>query len=209
MAQNELLNLVIARIAEYVEPIDRGERYEDPLARVLEERGVGQVTGGGSQLDENFRISFVDIEMMLADLSDSLALVESTLNDLGVPVGSELLYEENGEQRSKQIGILEGLELYLDGVNLPAEVYEKLDFQSFYDDIAAALKAKNAGHPRSVWTGNEETGIFIFGPSADGIGDVLSGLVSKHPILQNSRLVFRRADSSKGLEEIRIPMQSA
>lgn len=43
-------HLVVARLHEHIGPIDRGERYEDPLHEVLESRSLGQVTGGGSQL---------------------------------------------------------------------------------------------------------------------------------------------------------------
>ena len=43
-------HLVLARVYEHVEPIDRGDRYEDPLQATLEKIGIGRVTGGGSQL---------------------------------------------------------------------------------------------------------------------------------------------------------------
>ncbi|MCY3008286.1 MAG: hypothetical protein NTY42_00455 [Planctomycetota bacterium] len=49
-------HLVIARIPEHIEPMDRGERYEDPLSEELQKAAAGEVTGGGSQLDENFFI---------------------------------------------------------------------------------------------------------------------------------------------------------
>lgn len=45
-------HLVVARLYEHIGPIDRGERYEEPLHAILESRGLGQVTGGGSQLNE-------------------------------------------------------------------------------------------------------------------------------------------------------------
>jgi hypothetical protein len=52
-------HLVIVRIPEHIEPMDRGDRYEDPLDAKLKESGLGEVTGGGSQLDENFK-SFME-----------------------------------------------------------------------------------------------------------------------------------------------------
>ena len=41
-------HLVLARLYEHLEPIDRGNRYEDPLQARLEESKLGQVTGGGT-----------------------------------------------------------------------------------------------------------------------------------------------------------------
>jgi hypothetical protein len=44
-------HVVVARFYEHIEPIDRG-RYEDPLQAALEHAKAGEVTGGGSQLNE-------------------------------------------------------------------------------------------------------------------------------------------------------------
>jgi hypothetical protein len=53
--------LIIARLYEHLEPMDRGERYEDPLQTVLEAAGLGRVTGGGSQLNESGGSEFAAI----------------------------------------------------------------------------------------------------------------------------------------------------
>jgi hypothetical protein len=34
--------ILIARLFEHIEPINRGDRYEDPLDAVLRERGLGR-----------------------------------------------------------------------------------------------------------------------------------------------------------------------
>ena len=54
-------HVVIARFYEHIEPIDRGERYEDRLQAVLDETNVGRVTGGGSQLNEVGGIDYADV----------------------------------------------------------------------------------------------------------------------------------------------------
>jgi hypothetical protein len=38
-----------AAMRQHIEPLDRGDRYEDPLQATLEKVGIGRVTGGGSQ----------------------------------------------------------------------------------------------------------------------------------------------------------------
>jgi hypothetical protein len=45
-------HVVIARFYEQVEPIDRGERYKDPLQEAPDAANIGRVAGGGSQLNE-------------------------------------------------------------------------------------------------------------------------------------------------------------
>jgi hypothetical protein len=85
-------HMVIAKILDSVEPIARGEKYEDPLTAVLQEHGLGKVTGGGSQLNAKFEVVYVDIEIHLADLEDALELTKQTLRKLGAPKGSELRF---------------------------------------------------------------------------------------------------------------------
>ena len=60
-------HLVLARLYEGIGPMDRGERYEDPLQAVLESAGVGEITGGGSQLAE--KGEFEDVVSRLGALA--------------------------------------------------------------------------------------------------------------------------------------------
>ncbi|HVT37228.1 MAG TPA: hypothetical protein VHE37_16710, partial [Nevskiaceae bacterium] len=59
---NNYRRLVVATIAESIEPQARAAKYEEPLAQALQRAGAGIVAGGGSQLDAAMRVSFVDIE---------------------------------------------------------------------------------------------------------------------------------------------------
>ena len=72
-------HVVLARLYEHVEPIDRGNRYEDPLQAQLDPRHAGRVTGGGSQLNADGAIDYADIEIELADLDDAVRLTERLL----------------------------------------------------------------------------------------------------------------------------------
>lgn len=81
---------VTARIPQALEPMDRGATYEDPLSAALKLHRVGEVTGGGSQLNANGGIEFVELELSLANLDEALALTKKTLRQLGAPKGSEL-----------------------------------------------------------------------------------------------------------------------
>ena len=78
-------HFVLARITEHVEPIERGERYEDPLADFLNEHGLGEVTGGGSQLNADGEIEFADVELELVNLDDAVTKLVQQLEAMGAP----------------------------------------------------------------------------------------------------------------------------
>ena len=58
--------MIIAQLNARVQPMDRGEYFEEPLDKVLKSEGIGEVTGGGTLLaDESNGIEYSDIEIML------------------------------------------------------------------------------------------------------------------------------------------------
>ena len=96
---------VFVKIPESIMPIDRGEKYEDPLDSSLKQAGLGEVTGGGSQLSEPDKegarhIEWVGIDVDLTDLTSGLPLLKSELKRLGAPAGTTIEYEINGEKTS-------------------------------------------------------------------------------------------------------------
>lgn len=203
--KKEYPHFVVARINEYIQPIDRGDRYEDPLNDALEEKGLGEVTGGGTELSSEGRIEGVDLDIELADLDEALSLTRKTLVELGIPAGSRLTYTQNSEEKTEMIGDLEGLEIYLDAVGLPDEVYETLDFPAEYERLTAMLKNAD-GEPRCVYDLNEETLITAYGPDADRLFASIETVSNTIPVFQNARIVFKRRDPSKEPKERRLPM---
>jgi len=203
--KSEYPHFVVARINEYIQPIDRGDRYEDPLNDALEEKGLGEVTGGGTEMSSEGRIEGVDLDIELANLDEALSLTRRTLVELGVPAGSRLTYTQNGEEKTEMIGDLEGIEIYLDAVGLPDEVYETLDFPVEYERLTEMLKTAD-GEPRSVYDLNEETLITAYGPDADRLFASIETVSNTTPVFRNARIVFKRRDPSKEPGERRLPM---
>jgi len=70
------------RIHESLGPMDRGDRYEDPLGNVLEQNALGRVTGGGSQLGENDTIEYCGIDVVVADRDLGLQLIKKSMREL-------------------------------------------------------------------------------------------------------------------------------
>jgi hypothetical protein len=184
-------HLVIARIPEHIEPLDRGARYEDPVQDALAIRSLGKVTGGGSQLTPAAEIGYVDVEMALADLDEALDVAKRVLEDAGAPVGSELLYQEDGSDVARAFGMQEGLAVYLDGTSLPDEVYANTDLEALMERLAAAVDSVG-GELRGVWSGPSETALYHYGPSADAMAVALQPVFDEFPICQNARLIIRQ-----------------
>ena len=193
-------HFVLARFYEHIMPIDRGERYEDPLHDTLEAAGIGRVTGGGSQLTEDGRIAFVDIEIELLDLDGALNTAVEALERAGAPRGSEIQLDA---KVLREFGAAECVAVYLDGVNLPQEVYAELDF----DELISALDgAAGAGSYRGHWQGPEETGLFFFGPNAEELFTRLQPPLQALPVAQNARVVVNevKAGAAEG-RTLRLP----
>jgi hypothetical protein len=193
--------VVIARMFEHIGPIDRGERYEDPLHEVLEGTKIGRVTGGGSQLNELGGIEIADVEIELADMDQALPIVTDALEKSGAPLGSELINAEDGRVL-REFGTQQCLAIYLDGTSLPAEVYADLNFDEVVNEIAAAAGPESY---RGFWQGPEETGVFYFGANAEDMFARVEAVLRKLPIGQNARVVIRHGKPSLNPREVRIP----
>ena len=197
----EFPHVVIARLHEHIEPIDRGNRYEDPLQAALDEAKAGQVTGGGSQLNQLGEIEYVDIEIELANLDGALRIVTETLEKAGAPRGSQVI-DAGDAQVLKQFGTHQCLAIYLDGVSLPDEVYANLDFDAIVSDIGAAA-GPDSYH--ALRQGNEETGLFFYGSNADEMFARVEPVLHRLPIGQNARVVIRHGRPEVNPRELRIP----
>ena len=80
------------RIPESLGPVERGERYEEPLDDALSVDALGRITGGGSQLGENNSIAYCGIDVVVSDRKRGLELIRRTMQRLRAP--REALIEE-------------------------------------------------------------------------------------------------------------------
>jgi hypothetical protein len=194
-------HVVLARLYEHIEPIDRGDRYEDPLQAALERADIGRVTGGGSQLNELGGIEYVDVEIELANLVEAVRVVIEALENAGAPQGSELIDASNSRV-VQQFGRQQCLAIFLDGTTLPEEVYAELDFEAVVTELGAAA---GEGSSRGFWQGPEETGLFFFGPDAEAMFARVEPVLRRLPIGQNARVILRHGKQELNPREVRIP----
>ena len=181
--------LVVARILEHICPIGRGAVYEDPLILKLEELELGTVTGGGTQMGDNGKIEFVDVELVLANTDKALDTALSVLEALGAPVGSHCFWTDaDGIEQQRPFGRAQGLALFLDGVNLEPSVYKTCSLDELNDRIDAALSKDTLGRSHDCWTGDTETALFIYGQDRHKMREALAAVRSAYPLCMNSRL---------------------
>ena len=199
----EFRHAVTARIWEPIEPIARGERYEDPLQAALQAAELGTVDGGGSQLTKLGEVQFAEIELHLANLDAAVALAIRVLEEAGAPQGSELRFNESGRS-PVGFGARQGLAIYLDGVSLPQEVYANLDLAAVVRQIEDAL-GLGGKSLRGSWGGPEETSLYFYGPDAEQMFRRLEPLLLTLPICQNARVVLRHGNPELGPQTVRLP----
>ncbi len=68
-------------LREPLSPMDRGEKYESPLADALGE--LGKVTGGGSQLGKKKTIAFCGVDVVVNDRDRGLRVIRECLRSCG------------------------------------------------------------------------------------------------------------------------------
>jgi hypothetical protein len=130
--------VVVVKIAGSIQPLDRGARYEDPLASVLARHAAGRVNGAGTQLDQHLQIAFAEIELELRDLEAALELVRGTLLGVGVPAGSFLYFSRDGRPREMPL-VAERTES--DSTSATQALLRRLDRSVTRDQAAAASSA--------------------------------------------------------------------
>ena len=168
-------------------PLDRGTRFEDPLLELLEEKVRDlEVTGGGTLLSPNREPSSCDIDLSFTDdPARTLLLIVETLEKLGAPVGSHARHG-GGDTNKVMFGRTEGVGIYLNGTDLPDEVYQTSDVNELITRLGDSLG--DAGEMLSYWEGPTETALYFYGPSADTMTRLWSDVLARHPLAQRCRV---------------------
>jgi len=89
-------NFIYVVLPEGIMPLDRSERYEDAIERVLT-GGLGEVSGGGSLLNKDGSIDFVGIDIDTPQVERVRGLLRDLLPGLGCPDMTRLQYREGGQ----------------------------------------------------------------------------------------------------------------
>ncbi len=178
--------IVIVRLNARLQPVERGEHFEDPVDAAVRDLGIGQVTGGGTHMaDEPAGIAFCDIELALTDTGEAaVASVIAALEELGAPKGSKLIFDSDG--REIDFGKAEGMAVFLNGTDLPDAVYEKYGLDHAVDAFNRLMGP--AGQFRGHWQGSRETGLYCYGPSFDAMKAAIAPFLATEPLCAGARV---------------------
>lgn len=199
-----MLHFVTARIWEPIQKVYRVTKYEIPLASALVTHGAGEITGVNSLMTRELEIERVEFEMLLNDLDKSVEVVKLVLEQAGAPAGSELCFSRDEKDEIIRFGSKEGLAIYLDGINLPDEVYDTCSCDGLAALISNAL-ASVGGEIFGSWVGRSETCIYIYGPNAEHMFSVMEPILSAYPLCQNARIVIRHGNPDLHPRTVQLP----
>ena len=186
----KMSHFISVRIWEPIQAVGRANRYEIPLHAALRARNWGEVIGSSSQMNMELEVESVEIELNLANLDEAVELVKGVLENAGAPIGSEIRFRRDGNEVVIPFGTVEGLAVYLDGVNLPDSVYEKCNINELAGLLLGTLSSVG-GEIRDSWVGRNETSIYMYGPNAETMFAKLEPILASYPLCQNARVVIR------------------
>ena len=94
--------LIYVFVPESIGPLDRGDKYEDPIIDELERLGLGEVSGAGCSLGEpradgTRLIESCGIDVDTSDVDAARAALRDLLPTLGCPAGTQLHYTSSGK----------------------------------------------------------------------------------------------------------------
>lgn len=156
---------------------------EDALQEILEKAHMGEVTGGGTAQNVDGEIAYCVIDIQLTnDALDSVTWLVDLLNRIGIPKGSVL----QGIEPEIEVGILEGLAYYSNGVDLPPEVYATCDINYVIEQMELAMEG--IGRLFSYWEGSTHTALYFYGRSYSEMKQKIEPFISTYPLCQKSRI---------------------
>ena len=112
-------------------------------------------------------VEYGDIEVALVD-ADGVPKLIDLLEQLGAPKGSKI---HGAGEADRSFGVTEGLGIYLDGLNLPDDVYEQCDSNHVFEQLSESIDG--LGEICSWWQGPTETALYMYGQSFEAMRDAI------------------------------------
>jgi hypothetical protein len=168
-----------------LQPMHRHD-IEDRLEEALVKANFGTVSGGGTLQNRDtgeVEGCYIVVEVIFP-LETSVDFLINIMERFGVPKGSTIFLSE---QQVVSFGKREGMALYLNGTNLPAEIYDEYDSNVVHGELGKALG--NKGSIFSYWNGPTETAFYLYGTSYEEMKNLIMPFVTAYPLCQESRMV--------------------
>lgn len=155
---------------------------EDALQEIFEKNSAGEITGGGTSLKANGEIDSCDIEINFFDDEKSLEWLVNLLNTIGIPKGSVL----QGVEPPINVGVLEGLAIYMNGTDLAEEIYKSCDINYAIEQLEQSIDG--IGRMYSYRELNEFTALYFYGTSFSAMKEKMNSFILSYPLCQKCRV---------------------
>lgn len=173
-------------VNERLQPEHRISYYEEHLQGIFKKEKVGNVVGGNSVFFKEGGIASCEVNIDCYE--DKINRLLELLHYIPMAKGSKLtvLNGEGKVDREYPLGELEGMGLYLNGVDLPAEVYKNCDINFVVDEVFRLLETPPILY--SYWQGSTETALYFYSASFTSMFSKIKTLISTYPLCQKSRV---------------------
>jgi hypothetical protein len=170
-----------------LQPIHRAD-LEDAFEHFCAEKRLGAaVVGGGTLLDPSTgEVRECDIEIQVDRLDDEvISEICGVFEAMLAPKGTRLTIP--GRAAPLAFGTTEGLALYLNGTDLPDEVYATCDSNHVLDECNRLLG--DVGRVHSWWQGPSESALYLYGDSFADMRAAIAHFVETYPLCERARIV--------------------
>ena len=169
-----------------LQPEHRISYYEEHLQGLFKKEKVGNVTGGSSVFFKDGGIASCDVNIDCYE--DKLNRILEILHYIPMAKGSKFfVYNSEGKvEREYPLGELEGLGIYLNGVDLPKEVYKACDINYVVEQVFNLLETPPILY--SYWEGLTETALYFYSVSFDTMYKKIRPLLNSYPLCQKCKV---------------------
>lgn len=91
-----------------------------------------------------------------------------------------------GVEPEIEVGTLEGLAYYSNGVDLPDEVYQTCDINYVIEQMEKAIEG--IGRMYSYWEGNTYTALYFYGTSFAEVKEKIEPFIAVYPLYQKCHI---------------------
>lgn len=173
---------VTVNINARMQPADREEYFGKTLARGIKKRKLGKEVGGGTLLSDVYEPENCDVEIDCVKGKEEE--LYSLLREFPFPKGSAFIVH-GGE--TLPLGFLDGMGIYLNGTDLPEEVYKNCDINEVVQELCSALT--DGLFYFSHWRGPKETALYLYGKDYGKMQSAVQPFLQSYPLCEKCRVV--------------------
>jgi hypothetical protein len=177
--------LITVTLNARLQPRHRADLEDAFDGVMLKYQHAAQVVGGGTLQNHDGETIACEIEIE----SDSsvvrpVDIVRRAFEAMLAPKGSYMSVQ--GESARIAFGVQDGLALYLNGTDLPEDVYRNCDSNHVYAECNRLIEG--IGRVESYWSGPKETALYMYGIDFHLMHEKLRPFLEAYPLCRQSRI---------------------